>query len=146
MTVNVMFGGVTLSQGPQQSTKPQKSQQRNFLDRLKTCVRQIYDVDLTGFTAANADTLGKFSGTGYDRYARRNGSISILTNATSFSGAQLATMNNDYARRYPDKQQPRVRPGDVVGGATFSFGTAGCYKFPHMLITWPMISIKPRGA
>lgn len=105
--------------------KPLSGQEPNFLDRLKTCVNQIYGVDLTSFTAANGDTLGKFWGTGFDRYAGRNGSILVMTNASSFSGSQLAEMNNDYARRYPDKHQPMLRPGDVVGGATFSFGRAG---------------------
>lgn len=48
-----------------------------------------------------------------------------MTNATSFSGRQLAAMNNSYARRYPGKRQPRVTPGEVIGGVTFSFGWAG---------------------
>ena len=66
-----------------------------------------------------------FSGSGFDRYAGRNGNIQVMTNASSFSGSELASMNNDYARRYPDKHQPVVRRGDVVGGVTFSFGMAG---------------------
>jgi hypothetical protein len=34
-------------------------------------------------------------------------------------------MNNDYARMHTDKQQPIARPGQLVLGATFSFGMAG---------------------
>ena len=95
------------------------------LDRLKNCVSEIYGVEFTSFSAANGNQLGAFQGSGYNRYTGRTGGIQVLTNASSFSSSQLATMNNDYASRYPDKHQPMVGPGERVLGATFSFGMAG---------------------
>ena len=118
------LGGATGSTEPNPEA-PATAPPTTFTERLKTCVNQIYGVELTGFTAATKDTLGKFWGTGFNRYTRTNGGILVTTDASKFSGMQLANMNNDYARRYPDKRQPMVRRGEVVGGVTFSFGRAG---------------------
>lgn len=76
-------------------------------------------------TKSTNGSLGSFEGTGYNRHSRGTGFIQVLTNAGSFSSADLRMMNSDYIRRYPERGHPPLRPGERAVGVTFSFGIAG---------------------
>ncbi|MDX2043139.1 MAG: RHS repeat-associated core domain-containing protein, partial [Acidobacteriota bacterium] len=80
------------------------------LNKLKTCAKDIYGVEVEEFQGPGEDGRGDgiFKAKGNDIIAgKQNTSITILTDRTSYTGAELATVN---------------RQDDWIYGLTFSNG------------------------
>lgn len=109
------------------------AQSPSLLDKLKGCVKTLYNIDLKSFKFATKRRNGVFVGFGFDFYQQKATEIVVTTDASSYDSRQLFIFYETFRRKHPGFAPLAI--GGRPGGLTLPPGMVGFGNSPGILFT-----------